>query len=60
MVLPKQIVTLILENEEDLEAALREVRQQIVRLEIQLEATEKALQAARSQEQALLQYKGKM
>lgn len=55
----KQIVKIVLKNNEEIDAALDEIKQEITRLEIHIDQTQKALESMKKQEQALLKFKGK-
>ena len=55
----KQIVKIVLKNKEEIDAALDEIKQEITRLEIHIDQTQKALESMKKQEQALLKFKGK-
>ena len=55
----KQIVKIVLKNNEEIDAALDEIKQEITRLEIHIDQTQKALEGMKKQEQALLKFKGK-
>ena len=55
----KQIVKIVLKNNEEIDAALDEIKQEITILEIHIDQTQKALEGMKKQEQALLKFKGK-